>query len=267
MTRNELGLIEGLEYPKDKLGYILWREMISPEFLYPNKEYFERKKIPVPDSTEGLPDSQCLVKIGGLIELMRIRGYTSLNQEVVNVDNGYVTAKCTIYWLPNFETDNKGVSFSWVANSNRDNCGDFMAHYQETQAQNRALSLCIRKFLNINIVSDEEVSKGETTLIPEPEKPKATLPDINNKLKKMLVNHGFKTQDDLISLFEEMKAADKISIELDDVRDEEGVVRVSLFQPKECRIFLGYIDQKEKERKKRQQEEEQKLNKKATDQQ
>jgi hypothetical protein len=244
MTRNELGLIEGLEYPKDRLGFIIWRDLISSEYLYPNKEYFERRNQPVPDSTEGLPDNQCLVKIGGLIELMRIRGYTSLNQEVINVDNGYVTAKCTIYWLPNFETDNKGVSFSWVANSNRDNCGDFMAHYQETQAQNRALSLCIRKFLNVNIVSDEELSKGETKLIPEKEAPQATLPDINNKLKKMLVDKGLKTQDELIALLEEMKAADKISIELDDVRDEEGVVRVSNFQPKECRIIMGYLKNK-----------------------
>jgi hypothetical protein len=244
MTRNSDGLIEGLEYPKDKLGYVIWRDMISPEYLYPNKEFFERKKLPVPDSVEGLPDNQCLVKIGGLIELMRIRGFVSLDQRVVNVDNGYVTAKCQINWLSNFETDNKEVLFSWVANSNRGNSGDFMAYYQETQAQNRALSLCIRKFLNINIVSDEELSKGETNLIPEKEAPQATLPDINKKLKKMLVDKGLKTQDELISLLEEMKAANKISIELDDVRDEEGVVRVSNFQPKECRIIMGHLKNK-----------------------
>lgn len=244
MTRNELGLIDDLEYPKDKLGYVLWRDLISPEYLYPNKEYFERRNLPIPESTEGLPDNQCLVKIGGLIELMRIRGYMSLDQQVLNVDNGYVTAKCTINWFPNYETDNKPVTFSWVANSNRDNCGDFMAHYQETQAQNRALSLCIRKFLNVNIVSDEELSKGETKLIPEQEKPQPTLPDINKKLKNVLVEKGLKTQDDLLSLLEEMKAANKISIELDTVRDEKGDIRASLFQPKECRIIMGHLKNK-----------------------
>lgn len=218
--------------------------MISPEYLYPNKEFFAQKSQPVPDSAEGLPDNQCLVKIGGLIELMRIRGYTSLDQQILNVDNGYVTAKCSITWTPNVETDNKPVTFSWVANSNAGNCGDFMANFQETQAQNRALSLCIRKFLNINIVSDEEMSKGKTELIPEKEKPQATLPDINGKLKKMLVDKGLKTQESLVGLLEEMKAAEKLSIDLDDVRDEDGVVRVSMFQPKECRIIMGYLKNK-----------------------
>jgi len=244
MTRNPDGLIEGLEYKKDRLGFIVWRDMISPEYLYPNREYFERKNLPVPDSTEGLPDNQCLVKIGGLIELMRLRGYSSLDQQIVNVDHGYVTAKCTIRWEPNFETNDGEVNFSWTANSNRDNCGDFMAHYQETQAQNRALSLCIRKFLNVNIVSDEELSKGQTKLIPEKEKPQATLPDINEKLKKMLFDKGIKKQEELINLLEELKAANKISIDLDDVRDEEGVVRVSNFQPKECRIIMGVLGKK-----------------------
>lgn len=244
ITRNSQGFIEGLEYKTDKHGFIIWRDMISPEYLYPNKEYFERRNQPVPESAEGLADNQCLVKIGGLIELMRIRGYTSLDQQVLNVDNGYVTAKCIITWLPNLETDNKPVTFSWVANSNVGNCGDFMANFQETQAQNRALSLCIRKFLNINIVSDEEMSKGETKLIPEKETPQATLPDINKKLKSLLFEKGLKTQESLVALLEEMKAAEKLSIELDDVKDEDGVVRVSLFQPKECRIVMGYLKNK-----------------------
>ena len=221
-----------------------WRDMISPEYLYPNKEYFTRNNLPVPESAEGLPDNQCLVKIGGLIELMRIRGYTSLDQQIVNVDNGYVTAKCSITWTPNIETDNKPVTFSWVANSNSGNCGDFMAHFQETQAQNRALGLCIRKFLNINIVSDEEMNKGKTELAPAKEAPQATLPDINNKLKNMLMTKGLKTQESLVSLLEEMKTAEKLSIDLDDVKDEDGVVRVSLFQPKECRIIMGYLKNK-----------------------
>lgn len=244
MTRNEFGLIDGLKYPKDKLGYVLWRDLISPEYLYPNKEYFERRNLSVPESAEGLPDNQCLVKIGGLIELMRIRGYTSLDQQIVNVDHGYVTAKCTITWLPNIETDNKPVTFSWVANSNVGNCGDFMVHYQETQAQNRALSLCIRKFLNVNIVSDEEISKGETKLIPEKEAPQATLPDINKKLKTLLFEKGFKTQDSLVSLLKEMTEAGKLSVDLESIKDEEGVVRVSLLQPKECRIIMGYLNKK-----------------------
>lgn len=244
MTRNSDGLIEGLEYKKDRLGFIIWRDMISPEYLYPNREYFERKNLPVPDSTEGLPDNQCLVKIGGLIELMRLRGYSSLDQQIVNVDHGYVTAKCTIHWEPNFETNNLPVSFSWTANSNRDNCGDFMAHYQETQAQNRALSLCIRKFLNVNIVSDEELSKGQTNLIPEKEKPQATLPNLNNKLRKKLLESGYKSSEALVGLIEEMKTAGKIDVSVQDLTDENGKISVDPLGAKECRIIMGYIDGK-----------------------
>lgn len=247
MTRNSEGFINGLDYKTDKHGFTIWRDMISPEYLYPNKEYFERRNQPIPDSTEGLPDNQCLVKIGGLIELMRIRGFTSLDQQVLNVDNGYVTAKCTITWLPNLETDNKPVTFSWVANSNIDNCGDFMAHYQETQAQNRALSLCIRKFLNVNIVSDEELSKGQTNLIQEKEKPQATLPNLNNKLRKKLLDSGYKSSEALVGLIEEMNAAGKITVSLEDLTDENGKINVDLLKAKECRIIMGYIDGKNKQ--------------------
>lgn len=246
ISRNSQGFIEGLEYKTDSHGFIIWRDMISPEYLYPNKEYFERRQQPVPESVEGLPDNQCLVKIGGLIELMRIRGYTSLDQQVLNVDNGYVTAKCTITWLPNIETDNKPVTFSWVANSNIGNCGDFMAHYQETQAQNRALSLCIRKFLNVNIVSDEEISKGETKLV-EKEAPQAPLPNLNNKLRKKLLEAGYKSSEALIGLIEEMNATGKINVSVEDLTDENAKISVDPLGAKECRIIMGYIDGKQKQ--------------------
>jgi len=246
ITRNSQGLLENLEYKTDKLGYIIWRDMIPSEYLYPNKEYFARNNLSAPESAEGLPDNQCLVKIGGLIELMKIRGYTSLDQQVLNVDNGYVTAKCTITWLPNSETDNKPVTFSWVANSNIGNCGDFMANFQETQAQNRALSLCVRKFLNVNIVSDEEMSKGQTNLIPEKEKPAATLPNLNNKLRKKLLEANYKSPEALLALIEEMKAADKIQISPEDLMDENGKVSVDPLGAKECRIIMGYLDEKKK---------------------
>ena len=60
----------------------------------------------------------------------------------------------------------------------------------------------------------------------------------------MLMTKGLKTQESLVSLLEEMKTAEKLSIDLDDVKDEDGVVRVSLFQPKECRIIMGYLKNK-----------------------
>ena len=55
-NRNELGLLEGVEYQYNEDGSINWRTMIAAEHLYPNKGWFEARNKPMPNSVEGLED-------------------------------------------------------------------------------------------------------------------------------------------------------------------------------------------------------------------
>lgn len=160
LSRNKFGLLQNVDYKFTPEGFVSWREMINPKFLYPNKSWFERNNKEVPTSIDGLEDYQLLCKLGGYKELARLRGYKEVTYRLERLENG-VAAICGILWEPNYETDNTIVLFESTANSTADNCGDFMALFKETQAENRAFVRAVRNFLNINIVGDDEISKGK----------------------------------------------------------------------------------------------------------
>ena len=88
--RNEHGLLENVDYTFNEDGSIDWRAMIKPEFLYPNKGWFDARNKPTPKTSEGLDDKQLLIMLGGIKELAKLRGYSSIDFEVNNVSDGYV---------------------------------------------------------------------------------------------------------------------------------------------------------------------------------
>ena len=49
--RNELGLLEGVNYEYNEDGSVNWRAMIAAEHLYPNKGWFEMRNQPMPQGT------------------------------------------------------------------------------------------------------------------------------------------------------------------------------------------------------------------------
>ena len=162
--RNDHGLLENAEYVFNEDGSVNWRAMIKPEFLYPNKGWFEARNKSVPDSIEGLDDKQLLIMLGGIKELAKMRGYNSIDFKVTNVSDGYVTAKCTIDWAKNYETPDTGLiytAYTDVANATLDNTDAFCAKFLETIACNRAFVRCVRNYLNIHIVGADEIDKSQ----------------------------------------------------------------------------------------------------------
>tara|TARA_B100000945_G_scaffold117576_1_gene93447 strand:+ start:16721 stop:17500 length:780 start_codon:yes stop_codon:yes gene_type:complete len=159
--RNEHGLLENVDYVFNEDGSIDWRAMIKAEFLYPNKGWFDARNKPTPKTSEGLDDKQLLIMLGGIKELAKLRGYSSIDFEVNNVSDGYVTAKCTINWVDNYETAQEyNTTYSDVANATLANTDAFCAKFLETIACNRAFVRCVRNYLNIHIVGADEIDKS-----------------------------------------------------------------------------------------------------------
>ena len=159
--RNEHGLLENADYSFNEDGSIDWRGMIKPEFLYPNKGWFDARNKPTPKTAEGLNDKQLLIMLGGIKELAKLRGYSSIDFEINNVSDGYVTAKCTINWVDNYETAQEyNTTYSDVANATLANTDAFCAKFLETIACNRAFVRCVRNYLNIHIVGADEIDKS-----------------------------------------------------------------------------------------------------------
>jgi hypothetical protein len=160
-SRDKLGLLTSVDYIFNEDGSVNWRAMIKPEFLYPNKDWFEVRKLEMPTSIEGLEDKQLLIMLGGIKELAKLRGFHSVEYDVRNVRDDYVVAKCIINWMGNYESSFEEVDYSEVANATAANTDDFCFKFLETIACNRAFVRCVRNYLNIHIVGADEMDKSK----------------------------------------------------------------------------------------------------------
>lgn len=161
--RDEYGLLNNTEYSFNSDGTINWRNMIQKEYLVPNRDFFKNKNINLKElEVSLLPDNQLLILLGGIKELAQIRGFNRVEYDVIDAGPEYVAVKCTIHWIPNFETNNQEVIFSSLADAHLENTKDFAKNFLMAIAENRAFIRCVRNFLKINIVGNEEMGKSST---------------------------------------------------------------------------------------------------------
>ena len=182
--RNACGLIDtgGVEYFYTPEGMVDWRRMISPKFLVPNKQNFEKKGKAVPNSIAGLDDRDLLILLAGIKEISQIRGYSSVNYNVISPSSDYVVACCTINWIGNYETEGNNVTFAALGDSCPANTTNFGKIFLAAVAENRAFVRAVRNFLKINIISQEEMgplSSESNTVDTASEKLALTMAETN----------------------------------------------------------------------------------------
>ena len=171
--RNEHGLLESVDYVFNEDGSVNWRAMIKPEHLYPNKDWFEYRKIPVPDSVEGLDYNQLLIKLSGIKELARLRGFHNATYDIAESSDSRVVVQCLINWIDNYES-NGTQTFASIANATTNNTNGFAAKFLECIAENRAFVRCVRNFLNIHIVGGDEIDSSKNKAPIDVISPKST---------------------------------------------------------------------------------------------
>ena len=168
-TQNIITFMNKIDFKYNENGTVNWRAMVKPEYLYPNKDWFELRGKPVPDSVDGLADNQLLIKLGGLKELAKLRGYNQVSYDVVKCERDYVVVKCKISWKALVGKSSMvcledACIFEDMANATLENTNDFCAKFLETIATNRAFVRCVRNFLGINIVGDDEIDKSKNKI-------------------------------------------------------------------------------------------------------
>jgi hypothetical protein len=154
--RDEHGLLKNIQYIFHDDGSINWRKMVNDEHLFPNAQAFNGNP---PDSIEGIPDNKLLIKLAGIKELARLRGFSDISYEVVKCELDHVAVICRMTFISNYETDLKPIVFQDMANATLDNTHDFGQNFLETMACNRSFVRCVRNFLNIHIVGADEIGK------------------------------------------------------------------------------------------------------------
>lgn len=200
--RNEFGLFEGVNYDYNEDGSINWRSLVGTEHLYPNKGWFESRNKPIPRSAEGLDDTQLLIKLSGIKELAKLRGFTSVTYDVIKCEIDHVAVKCCISWIGNYESDSEPVYFEDIGNATVHNTSNFAVKFLECIAANRAFVRCVRNFLNIHIVGADEIdtsSKDSSALYQQITE--ASLPSAQGTLEKTATKKGYDSFENFKSSF------------------------------------------------------------------
>ena len=235
--RDEFGLIKSVDYIFNEDGSVSWRSLVKPEFLYVNKEYFEKWNKEVPASTEGLSDRQLLILLGGIKDIAKIRGYSSVYYNISG-DKDHVVANCRINWLPNYETSGQEVAYEDFANASTNNTPEFCHKFLETIACNRAFVRCVRNFLNINIVGDDEIDKSDKSLSIDSSENSHDLSVLKpqNALEKAANDKGFNSYESFVTWLREQWKKGSYKNE-----DAKNWTQYSDVPVKECRKLLTLL--------------------------
>ena len=154
LSRDSDGLLENAEYIFNEDGMVDWRKMVKTEHLVNNRQKTKEKDV------TKLKDTELLILLAGIKELAQIRGYTDVTYDVTSPSSDYVVATCTISWIPNFETEGRKVTFSAIGDASPSNTNSFARFFLGPIAENRAFVRCVRNFLKINIVGNDEIPAG-----------------------------------------------------------------------------------------------------------
>lgn len=215
--------MKGVTYQYRSDGGIDWRRMIDPEFLGIKKECetevlarFGAQNLAEIDRTK-LSDNELIVLLGGWKRLLFLRGYLSLTNPCTFVTPEKAVATCTITFAPNYETRMQPVTYSWSASASYANTsGDISQMFLEPIACNRAFSLCMRGFLNINIVGKDEMGPSRRDRPARAENPAAAMGSDEVKPTASTIVTGFQGKDTL------MKRCGELGLTFDKLK--EGAV-------------------------------------------
>lgn len=232
--RDEYGLLKNIEYTFNDDGSVDWRSMIKDEHLFPNKSWFQLRKKDVPRSIDGLADHQLLIKLSGIKELARLRGFTNVHYDTVRCEDHHVAVSCHISFIPNYETSNEPVSFEDMANATIDNTNSFAKKFLETIACNRAFVRCVRNFLNVHIVGDDEIDKSD----PKQESQSNDITPAGFLKKELKESHSISNYEEFLPLLRDLHKSKKISISTDVIKTWNDFSDISA---KDCRVLLGVI--------------------------
>jgi len=233
-SRDENGLLKNIQYEFNEDGSVNWRAMIKDEYLFPNKSWFDLRKKDCPRSIDGLADHQLLIKLGGIKELARLRGFKNIEYNFVKCEIDHVAVVCSVNFIGNYETGSQEISFQDSANATIDNTNSFAKKFLETIACNRAFVRCVRNFLNVHIVGDDEIDKSDQT----PQKQTSDLSPLSFLKKELSDNHGVSDYSEFLPLLREMHKSKKITIPTDIIKEWKDFSDISA---KDCRILLGVL--------------------------
>jgi hypothetical protein len=162
VQKNEIKPIDPVDIlvPKPEID---WKSKVPVEFLYvnPSRKNIVEKKYGKPIDQlnvidDKIEDVDLIIKLGGIKHLLKLRGYNSVTYNVIEASKDYAAVNCIIAFT--IERSYGSIIYGDNACAHGDNTTSFAKNYLLEIATNRAFCRTVRNFLNINIVSQEEIS-------------------------------------------------------------------------------------------------------------
>ena len=237
LSRDERGLIVGINYKYNDSG-IDWKKMIPREYLYVNpdekkrrqiEEYYKKKYEQIDVIEDNVRDSDLVILLAGLKYLLKLRGYKSISYNIKEASETFAAVNCKIVFTPNYESFNQEISHEDNASASLNNTNSFAKLYLLEICTNRALARCIRSFLNISVVSREELFDN----ILGPSAPIDKKTPINVRAIKMLRD-----------IMEKKGVSEQILIEK--ISSEGGCAKTAKIEDLESEIVLSFIERLKK---------------------
>ncbi len=209
LKRNADGLLADFPYKYTADGRIDWKAHVPAKFLYIAREYEDKvlreQGKPLAEIDFSLIRDEWLrIKLGGINYLANLRGYTSLKYHSLTISQDKASIVCEMEFIGNFETGMAPLICSGVASASIRSMDKPFVPYLETFAENRAFTRCVKRALQINILSDIEIGgngKEEQQDAPDENlktvNPSDTLKDVCakkgvsfEKLRESMVTHN-----------------------------------------------------------------------------
>lgn len=155
------GLELDREYRYTEEGLIDWRAMVPPQYLYVASEH-EAKVVAQQGKPIGeidilaVPDEWLRIRVAGLNYLAHLRGVRSCTYPTFQATDTFASAVCQMTFIGNVETGMCDETWSGAGSARRTSMDLKMLPYMETFAENRAFGRCVKRALQINILSDIE---------------------------------------------------------------------------------------------------------------
>ena len=192
IERDENFLVKNINYKFTPDGLVDWRSMVPVNFLYLNNDPKNRERVEklygkpyseIDIIKDNVKDSDLVILLGGIKYIAKLRGFESVHYIIKEANTEYVAINCRINFIGNYETEGRMIAFEDNACAHLDNTNSFAKRYLLEIATNRAFCRAVRNFLNINIVSKEELGASiEPEITPKnslaPEKQIKMLIDI-----------------------------------------------------------------------------------------
>ncbi len=262
----ETGLEVGRIYKFTPEGRIDYKSMIDKKFLYVANEYKDKvvkeQGKPIEEIDVFLVKDEWLrIKMGGINQLANLRGYRSLEYDLVTATDGKAACVCRMEFIGNCESDNLPFICSAMASATLRSVDVNFTPFLETFAENRSFARCVKRALQINILSDIEVGgdskKVATNSVSDGDDEQSSSNASNNKSPVGfnpcdLLAQRCAAQKKPIS-FDSLKAAAiKLNLEtpITDSRrikaDPSSWTGFNSIQPIDAELLLGKLEEKER---------------------